>query len=153
MADLDAQDAKYILSKPPAALIDNASAAVTEIDTNGYSACEILVLIGATDIGITALAVTESDTAGSGHANVTGLIWGTSADIASVTSTVPSATDDNKIFKFEIDLRSRKRYLDVTCTVGNGTAGGYVTILTRLSNPDVSPATAAEAGCAQILRV
>jgi len=149
----EAQVAKWVNVTPPAASIDNASATTAEIDTLGYDYAEVIVVLGATDIAMTALSVTESDTSGSGHANVTGLIYGTSTDIDGSTSVLPTALQDDGIFKFEVDLRGRKRYLDVTATIGNGTAGTVVTILARLSRPDVSPTTAAGAGCTAILRV
>jgi len=148
-----AQNAKWLNLTPPAAIVDNASLTVTEIDTLGFDYCEVIVVLGATDIAMTALAVTESDTSGSGHANVTGLVFGTSTNVAGSTSVLPTATDDNDIFKFEIDLRGRKRYLDLTATIGNGTAGTYAVVLARLSRKDIGIEGATEAGCNQILRV
>ncbi|HUT92648.1 MAG TPA: hypothetical protein VMY37_24360 [Thermoguttaceae bacterium] len=148
-----AQERKYLNLTPPAAIIDDASAAVTEIDTLGFDYCEILVILGATDIAMTALAVTESDTTGSSHANVTGLIYGTSTNIAGTTSALPSDTDDNGIFKFEIDLRGRKRFLDLTATIGDGSAGTYIAIIAILSRAKESPNSATKAGCSDILRV
>ncbi len=144
---------KFVNSVPPAALIDDASAAFTELDTIGYNFLRVVVILGATDIGLTAVTLTESDTAGSGHANITGCIWGTSANIAGSTSTLPSATDDNGIFLFEVDLRGRKRYIDATVTVDDGTVGGYVTVLSILSEDDTAPTTAAGLGAAEVLRV
>ena len=150
---IQAQEKKYVNLTPPAAIVDNASLTVAELDCLGWDYCEILVILGATDIAMSALTVTESDTSGSGHGDVTGLIFGTSANTAGDTSSLPAATDDNDIFKFEIDLRKRKRYLDLTATVGNGTAGAYVAVIAILSRGRVTPSTAAEAGCNQILRV
>lgn len=144
---------KLVGITPPAAIIDDASATTAEIDTLGFDYCQIVVYLGATDIAMTALAVTESDTAGSGHANVTGLIWGTSSNIAGSTSTLPSATDDNKFFVADIDLRGRKRYLDLTATIGNGAAGTYFTAFAVLSRKEGGITTAAERGAQEILRV
>ncbi len=59
--------------------------------------------------------------------DVTGLVYGTSAGIAGTTSALPTATDDNKCFKFEIDLRGRKRYLDLVATCGDGATGTFAT--------------------------
>lgn len=148
-----AQNVKWVSVTPPAAIVDNASYTTGEIDTAGWDYCTVICYLGATDIAMTALAVTESDTSGSGHANVTGLVYGTSTNIAGSTSSLPSATDDNKFFVFQIDLRNRKRYLDVTATAGNGTAGTYATIFACLSRGKILPDTAAEAGAADILRV
>lgn len=148
-----AQQNKFVNLTPPAAIVDNASLTVAELDTLGWDYCEILVIMGATDIAMSALKVTESDTSGSGHADVTGLVFGTSTNTDGDTSALPTATDDNDIFSFQIDLRKRKRYLDMTATVGNGTNGAYVTIIAILSRGREMPSSAAEAGCNQILRV
>ena len=145
--------AKWVNLTPPAAIIDNASVTVAELDTKGYDYAEIAVVLGATDIAMTALKVTESDTTGSGHADVTGLVYGTSTDIDGNTSALPTATDDNGIFAFEIDLRGRKRYLDMTATVGNGTNGTYIAIIARLSRADAAPVTVSAKGLAGCVRL
>lgn len=149
---IHAQNEKTVIVTAPGALLDNASATTTEIDTLGYDYCKIKVILGATDIALTALKVQESDTSGSGFADVTGLVYGTSENIAGDTSALPSATDDNKVFGFEIDLKARKRYLDVVATVGNGTNGAYVAIIAELSRAKDEPVTASERGYGDILR-
>lgn len=148
-----AQNCKLISVTPPAAIVDNASFTTAEVDTLGFDYAKYVVYIGATDIAFTACAITESNSSGSGHANVTGLIWGTSADIAGTTSTLPSATDDNKFFVFDINLLGRKRYLDLTLTIGDGTSGGFAAVWCELSRAEDTPTTAAQRGAAQILRV
>lgn len=148
-----AQACKYVVVTPPGAKLDDASATTAEIDTAGFDYCEIDVILGDSDIAMAALAVTESDTTGSNHTNVTGLVYGTSADISGSTSALPSATDDNKVFKFEIDLRGRKRFLDVTATAGNGSTGTYLAIIARLYRCDEIPITAAARGLGNVLRV
>lgn len=145
-------DFKTVSITPPAAISDNATLTTTEIDTLGWSYMTIIVYLGATDIAMAALSVTQSDTAGSGHANITGLVWGTSTNIDGTTSALPSATDDNLFQIAQIDLKGKKRYIDVTATTGDGTAGAFVTILGILSRPQVSPISASEAGANEILR-
>ena len=149
---IHAQDVKYVSVTPPAAIVDNASYTTAEIDTKDYDYATIVVYLGATDIAMTALAVTESDTAGSGHANVTGLVYGTSTDIDGNTSSLPSATDDNGFFIFEVDLRGKKRYLDVTATAGNGAAGTFATILAILSRGRIGNDSIADTGATGVLR-
>lgn len=148
-----AQLPKLVAITPPQAIVDNASWTTAEIDTLGYRYCRIVVFFGAMDIAMVALAVTESDTSGSGHSNVPGLVFGTSANTAGSTSSLPSATDDNKFFIFEIDLKGRKRYLDLTATGGDGAAGTYMTAWAELWDGEESPNTAAKEGASQILRV
>lgn len=149
-----AQHDKFVMLTAPGALIDDASLTTTTLDTQGFSYCRIFVVLGATDIALTALKVQEDDDVNLGTvADVTGLIYGTSADIAGSTSALPSATDDNKCFAFEISLQGRKRYLDLVATVGNGSAGGYVTAFALLSRASDIPVTKTERGYGNILRV
>ena len=145
-------DFKLVSITPPAVISDNATLTTAEIDTLGWSHLTIIVYEGATDIAMAALSVTQSDTSGSGHANITGLVWGTSTNIDGSTSALPSATDDNLFQVAQIDLKGKKRYIDVTCTTGDGAAGSYVTILGILTRPQVSPTSASEAGANEILR-
>lgn len=146
---------KFLNTTPPAAIYDKASATTTEIDTIGFDWCRIIVILGATDIAMSALKVGESDTSGGGggYTDITGLVFGTSTNSEGSTSSLPSASDDNDIFVFDIDLRGRKRYLDVTATFGDGSAGTYACILTELFRGEKEPATAAESGVNQWLAV
>lgn len=148
-----AQNSKYVTIVPPQAIVDNASWTTAEVDTAGYDYAKIVVHLGATDIAMTALAVTESDTSASGHANVTGLVFGTSTTTDGATSNLPAADDDNKFFICDIDLRGRKRYLDLTATAGNGTNGTFLTAWVELSRADETPVTASQRGADQVLRV
>jgi hypothetical protein len=147
------QNTKFVQLTPPAAIVDNASYTVAELDTKGWDYCTIVCCLGATDIAMVALTVTESDSAGSGHANVTGLIMGTSTNIDGSTSALPVSTDDNTIQLFEIDLRGRKRYLDMTATAGDGSAGTFMSVLAILSKAAEAPTSIAERGCDEVLRV
>lgn len=149
-----AQRDKWVAITPPAAIIDNASATTTTIDTLGFDYCRILCVYGAMDIATTALKVQESDDSGmSGAADITGLVYGTSTDISGSTSALPTATDDNKCFAFEIDLRGRKRYLDLVATLGDGAAGSYFMAFALLSRAENTGLTASARGFANILRV
>lgn len=137
---------KYKLLTAPAILVDDASLAVTELDTLGYDHCEIVLMIGATDIGVTAMILTDSDTAGSGHANIAASNFDGQTNAVGDTAVLPSATNDNKFFIWSLDLRKRKRYIDATITVGDGTAGGYYAVFAQLSNAKEAPVTEAERG-------
>ena len=145
---------KLVAITPPGVIKDNASWTTGEIDTKDFDQLTIICQLGATDIAMAALTVTESDTSGSGHGNVTGLIVGTSNNIEGSASALPSATDDDKFVVFEIDLRGRKRYIDLTATAGNGTAGTYLSVLGILSQPKkLAPVSISDRGCDEILRV
>jgi hypothetical protein len=139
---INALERKYIAVTNPAAIVDNAAYTTTEIDTLGYDYATVLVHIGATDIAMATLKVQESDTSGSGFADITGLVCsGTSGD-----GRLPTATDDNKIFAFNIDLRGRKRYLDLSATAGDGVAGTYMSAMCILERGNESPLSSAEQG-------
>lgn len=144
---------KLVNLTPPAAIIDDSAVTVAELDTKGWGHARIIVILGATDIAMSALSVTESDTSGSGHAAVTGLVYGTSTDIDGNTSALPTADDDNGLFVFDIDLRGRKRFLDLSATVGDGAAGTYVTIIAELFRGEAMPITVAGHGCAGLLKL
>jgi len=145
---------KVVLVTPPVASVNNASALTATIDTAGFDTCAIFITIGVADAAMTALKVQESDFANmSGAADVTGLVYGTSADIAGTTSALPASTNDNTIFAFDIDLKARKRYLDVVATVGAaGTTGAFLTALALLGRAEQTPTTIAQRGATSILR-
>lgn len=143
---------KIVKITPPAVIVDNAAYTTTEIDTYGCTYAIINVHFGATDIAMVALKVQESDTSGSGFTDVTGLVSGTSNNDAGSTSTLPASTADNTFYGFFIDLRGRKRYLDLVATAGDGAAGTYMTAWAELYGPQYDlPVTAAERGYAECL--
>ena len=144
---INTQNQKVFLVTPPAAIVDNASPTTNEIDTLNWDYLDIYVVLGATDIAMAALKLTESDASGSGHADISG------ADFNSNTQsvTLPSATADNTVQAFHVDLLGRKRYIDVVATAGDGAAGTYVAIIAVLSRGKEHPNSAAERGLAQEL--
>lgn len=150
---LSAFNRKIVAITPPEAIRDNSSYTTAELDTAGYDYLVINVHLGATDIAMVAITATESDTAGSGHASITGAVFGTSVNDTGSASTLPSATDDNKFYAIFIDLRGRKRYIDLTLTNGDGTVGGFAVAWGELWRAKDAPRTAVEAGYAQRLVV
>ena len=153
MSANDFKNCKLVTITPPAAIVNNASFTTAEIDTKGFRHMRIIAHLGATDIAMTALKATESDTSGSGHADITGAVFGTSTDISGSTSTLPSATDDNKFFVIDIDLRSRKRYIDVTATAGNGSTGTFLSIWAELYRGEATPVSMTNMGVMEALSV
>jgi hypothetical protein len=127
------QNFKLVSMTPPALIVDNTDYTVAEIDTAGYEYANIICYLGATDIAMAALKVTETDINGN-------------------TSALPSSTDDDKFVRFDIDLRGRKRYLDMVATAGDGSAGTYMAVFAILW-PKIAPNTVAECGCDTVLRV
>lgn len=150
---MDHMNYKLVSVTPPAAIVDNAAFTTGAIDTKGFDHARIIVYLGAIDIAAAALKVQESDASGSGFGDVTGLVFGTSTDIDGSTSALPSADDDNKFFVFDISLRGRKRYLDVSLTGGDGSAGTYAAVLCELFHGDACPVTKTARGVAGALAV
>lgn len=145
---------KLVSVTPPAAIVDNASFTTAIVDTQGFRLARFVVYLGATDIAVAAFKVQESDDSGmSGAADVTGAVFGTSNNDTGSASTLPSATDDNKFFTVEIDLRGRKRYLDLVLTAGDGAAGTFAAAWCELYRGENTPTTAAQKGVSQNLRV
>ncbi len=138
---------KYGILTSPTAIVDDASWTTNEIDTYGYDYLKVFVIVGATDVDMAALTVTESDTSGSGHAAVSDL----TSSGATGDGRLPQDDDDNKIFAFFIDLRERKRYIDVTATAGDGTTGTYMAGMYELCRAKETPQTSANQGLASRL--
>jgi hypothetical protein len=148
------QQNKTVIVAAPAARVNNASVTTNVIDTFGFNKVEIQVILGDLDIALTNLRLQESDVATnattlSSPTDIPGTIFGTSIDPdTGVAAVLPTATDDNKIYKFFVDCAGRKRYIDPLITVGNGTAGAFVTVIANLSNANETPTSAAERGAA-----
>ena len=149
--NMNRENWKFIGVTPPGALIDNASATTAEIDTKGFERLRIFAYLGATDIALTALKIGEGDVSGA-MTDITASVFGTATDLDGATSALPTDTDDNKAFAWDIDLRGRKRYLDVVATVGNGDTGGYVTIFAFGLQHSDCPNTVATHGCGGMLQ-
>lgn len=148
---VNAQQTKYVLALAPISLAANASATVTAVDTLGADYAEFVVWQGVTDCALTTLKLTECDTSGGSYTDVTPSVWGTANDIAGVASTLPTATDDNKFFVYDVDLRNRKRFLKPAITAGTGTTS-LIACWANLSRMPITPVIAADRGCKQILR-
>ncbi len=149
--------AKWFQCIPPQALVNDASWTSYVIDTVGFEFLEILAMIGAIDAALTAFKVQESDSITDDHtldggADVEGLVFGTSTNSAGSTSTLPSALKDNKNYALNINLKGRKRYLQLQATIGDGSTGGYLAAVARLSRAEVAPIDATGMGCDQVLQ-
>lgn len=142
------QEFKIVNVTPPTAIVNNASFTTNTIDTAGFEKMAVYWSLGATDIAMTALKLQQSDDSGmSGAADITGCVFGTSALPDGTTSSLPSATDDNKVFAFFVSLQGLKRYVDVVATAGSGATGTYGTCVALLYNGDAIN-TATERGLA-----
>jgi hypothetical protein len=138
---------KVVAVTSPGAIVDNAAFTTNTIDTKGFAFLTIIIALGALDIALAALKLRESDDSGmSGAVDVDG------ADYSS-DATLPAATDDNKLYAIHVNLKGRKRYLDLSLTGGDGTSGTYATAIAILSDAEESPSSAEGRGFAAELIV
>lgn len=137
--------------------INGAAATSNVIDRSGFNYLEFIVQFGSIGANVATLKVQESDAISSGTAlnggvDVVGTRVGTDAKDDGAASALPvAATDNNKNWKFEIDLKGRKRYLQVQVTAGAGAT--LVAGLAKVSQAENVPTLAADKGAAAVMRV
>lgn len=140
---------KKVVMCGPATYVDNGNFTVTSVDTMGFDYCVIDIVIGFTDIALSALYLQDSEESGANFANVSGGIYGTDNNDTGSASTLAASTADNTVISYWVDCRARKRYLTIVGTAGNGTSGTTVAVLATLSRASAGPRTAAQAGYGQ----
>jgi len=151
------QQVKYVKCIGSEGQVDNSAITSTVVDCAGFDHATFIIDVGTTDVAMTALKVQEADaktsaTALTSGADVTGLVWGTSTDPDSgSTSSLPSDTADNTLYAAHVDLKTRKRYLQIQATAGNGTTGTAVNAYCILSKAGVGPYNASTRGLASNL--
>ena len=136
------QNSKVVLVANPQ-LKDNGAATVTYADAKGWDHATLLIATGAMDIALNG-KLQESDASGSGYADITG---------AAITEVAD--TGDGTMMAIEVDLTAgvRKRFLQPVLTAGDGSTGVYVAAVIILTRGEASPATAAGAGLAELVKV
>jgi hypothetical protein len=141
----------------PQARVNNAAVTCQVIDCLGFDYLEIWLQVGAIDIALTVLKLTESNVKASATSltspsDITGTVFGTDNNDAGSTSVLPTTTDANGVFKFEVDLRPRKRYILLAATVGNGSAGAFLSAIGELGRGQQVPTSAADKNASQLMR-
>jgi len=137
---------KTVVLTPPAAIVDNAAITTAILDAIDAGWVTFEAIFGAMDIAVSVMKLTESDDSGMSGATDVPL-----GDFSVSPATLPSATDDNNVFAVQVNMLGRKRYLDLSLTVGDGSAGTFVVVLARLSRLSTIPSTAAGRGYTQEL--
>lgn len=156
---IHAQTTKYVQVTPPASV--SAGALTTaSIDTKGFDYCTIIFFGGAMATGYSAFKLQESNTDGS-YADVTADFNGTSAtfglgesnalNIDGTASADPDGTND-VVHVMEIDLKKRKRFLDVDATAGGTCLTAVIAILSRDNNSAVDSDSLAGRGMTACIR-
>ena len=143
------QQTKIVPITFPQARVNNAAVTTATVDTIGFNKCRIKVLIGDIDATMAVFKVAESDDSGmSGEADITATVFGGTGNPA-----LPTASDDNKVYLIHLDLKGRRRYLDLKLTTGNGAAGTFLTAEAELYEGLNVPNSAAEQGAAVCIYV
>lgn len=137
---IHAQHDRVVAALPTAAVGSTATTTLT-IDRLGYDHVSVTAIraSNASTVFASVLKVEESDLSGSGYSDVTALVGG---GVGGFTIPAVSNTNDAAVVKMDIDCRAKKRYLRVSMTPG---ASATLAITARLSKPEESPVTAAEA--------
>lgn len=138
---------KIVAIIQPTAINDDSPWTAVDVDTLGWRHLTLVFQLGAADIAVAALKAQECDTSNGTFADISG------ADFSVSPATLPSATDDNKLFAIHVDLKGKKRYIRLVATAGNGAAGSYASAFGILSRPEISPSSASGRGFSQELFV
>ena len=143
MNTLQAVEVRELIA--PAAIVDAAAFTTNAIDMKGVAEALFIIQFGAMDIAATAFKLQESEASNMGSAtDVSG------ADFSVSPLTLPAGTVDNTIWLIHVSNRgNRKRYLDVSLTGGDGSAGTYAAGTVVLTKKSEQPNTAAEQGASQ----
>lgn len=137
---------KFVQAIKPGAIVDNAAFTGEVIDTLGFNYLSVVAQFGALDIAMAALKLIECDTSGGSYTDIDGANFATDG-------TLPTATDDGKLFGWHINLQNRKRFVKVAATGGDGAAGTYLAAIGVLSRAETVPSEAVGRGFSQDLTV
>lgn len=144
---IDLQSTKLWLATPPE-LKDNAAFTSYALNTSGYDYVRYIIAVGAIDIDMVTLKLQESDD-NITYTDVPGSIFGTSTvpaiDLGGVAA-LPSIASADSLFSIFVNLKGRKKWLQIVATGGNGAVGTYMCVIAELSRAEHSPRTAAERG-------
>ena len=120
----------------------------SSIDTLGYDYASIDVVFEAnaatTDAVATALKLAHGDTT-SAYTDLTAYVGGGSGGFTIPTTSSSSASN---VVRFNVDMRGKRRYLNVSATP---IAASVVCAVARLGKAEVGPANASEAGVAAVV--
>lgn len=142
------QAVKTVWITKPGAVVDNTAFTTATVDTKGFGKARIVIGLGETDIALAGMVLKESDDSGmSNSTTVSG------ADFSVLPLTLPDDDADNTLYAIHLNLKGRKRYLDLTLTAGNGSAGTYAVAWVDLYCGQVAPISAEERGFAQAATV
>lgn len=131
--------------KDDADFVGGKDATPVSVDTAGWDYARVVYAIGSIDATIANMNVYDSDD-DSTYTEIAGL------DFVNDASAAPGASDDNTLYACFIDLRDKKRYLQLDLTAGNGAAGTFAVAHVDLFRASTHPNSASERGFGEELR-
>ena len=135
----------------PVSVTNGATATGPAIDTMGYDFATVDIVASVADVvsnTLSVLRLQEADvTNATSFANVSGGIGGTDFTIATNAYT---STAGQNIWKFNVDLRGRKRYLRVLASPQTTMIVGGVA---NMSRGEESPITAAKSNALNLIQI
>jgi hypothetical protein len=127
-------EVKFVEVIQPASIAQNTETDV-EIDTLGYDFCNVYILCGAMGAALDICKLADGDTSGGTFTDIAAATLGDSACVnLAGTAVALSATDDNDVICFQVDMSARGRYLKLLTSTANSSGAsvfGAVAILGR----------------------
>jgi hypothetical protein len=117
---------------PRAAIATDTTTVGSEVDLQGYEACEFIIASGVLTDGSYTLLIKESDTSGSGYTAVA------DADLLSTEAAESfAATDDGEVHK--IGYVGHKRYVRLSVVSASTSSGGFLAAVAVLGHARHNP--------------
>jgi len=147
---IHAQATKVVNSVAPAS-VDGASATIANtVDCKGWDYCQFYVGFGVIGATATALKIQESDDDAT-WTDVVGTRVGTDTDMDGAATSLPGAGQADGVYRFDLDCRKRKRYLQPIVTAG--AAATLIGALAVLSRGAIGPHQASDTNATDVMRV
>lgn len=141
----------------PTTAITAASTNFGSVDTKGYNYLQIDVveMSASAATQLTALALGESDTAPTAWTDCSSIVAATGGTATSTSAgfvlPTPSSTTSN-IYRFNVNLRGRKRYIGLEFEPGVTTRAAAIAVLSQCADgPAMATAATSAAGCRKIV--
>jgi hypothetical protein len=132
------QAIKVVNITPPAAAVTAGSFTTAVVDTKGFDYATVVCHFGAIGAGgVTALKLEHSDESSANFGDITGANFSGGKGPKGEDLALPVDADDNKLFMFQVDMRGKKRYLNLIATAGAQAV--FMSAHAVLSRADVAP--------------
>lgn len=125
---------KFVEVIQPASIAQDTQTDV-EIDTRGFDYCNVYVLCGAMGAALDICKLAVGDTSGGTFTDIAAATLGNSACLnLAGTAVALSATDDNDVISFQVDMSGRERFLKLMTSTADSSGAsvfGAVAVLGR----------------------